>query len=814
MMQRLCLQLACCFIVALSAFAARGAAVSLGPVTAATALPNGALMALAGGGNLRIEFLEKGIVHVEVTPPGGRTLSTSATLPLAAAAGSAEVYQDSATVFLRQGAMSAIVVKSPMQVLVMRSDGSVISADLPGGVQWDAAAGTIVSVKSVRPDERFFGMGLAGGSIDRRGREMTMRNTDLAAYQEQSNPLYSSTPFFYGHTGGATYGLFFDNPSISVFDFGKRSPNLLTIAAVGGTLKYYVMVGPTPADVAHSFAALTGSTPRPPRWAMGYLQAHFGYASAAEVLGLASEFRSRQIPCDAFFLDLDYTDRLFSLSWNPTTFPNPVAFNSQMAGMGFKRVNILEPLLTVYDPLWSYAAGSGYLVLDPTGNPLITNIWMGDVSWLDFSKPAARNFFKSALKLFLSTGVSGLWADLNEPAANQMPYAVFDFDGKPRYEYTTRNIYALLEAEVLRDALAEAQPGLRPFIVSRSGFSGIQRYAANWSGDTDSSFDSLRVQVQIAASMGLSGQNFFGADIGGFLGSPNAELFIRWMQFGAATPFMRNHSMNTSSAREPWRFGEPYTSVAKATIEWRYRLMPYLTSLFAQAESKGTPVLAPTFFHFPSDGLTHAQSGEFMLGSSMLVAPVVTEGAFTRSLYLPAGATWVDYHSGAAYAGGQQVVVAAPLQQLPTLVRAGSIIPMGPVRQHAEQAVDDYLLLDVFAGANGSFTFTEDDGATTQYRGGNQRQTPLTWTESANSSQLVVGAAVGNRAAGSVPWWLQVRQWSTLPTRVSVDGVTLARVTSPANLGDAGGWTHDSNNRVLLIRLPGRQPAQSVRIDR
>lgn len=813
MLIRSCLNLAL-LVVAVLAQPVHGAPQVLGPVATVSAMANGAVMSLADGGNLRIEFLAHGTIHVEVTPPGGKTLETGATLPQSPAAGTAEVFQDAASVYLRQGSLNVIVRKNPMQVVMLRADGSVVSADLPGGMLWDAAAGTVVGVKAVRPDEHFFGMGLAGGPIDRRGRALTMRNTDRAAYDEFTNPLYSSTPFFYGQSGGATYGLYFDNPSIAVFDFAKSVPGQYSMAAVGGTLNYYVFVGPTPLDVAKSFGALTGNTPRPPRWSTGYLQAHFGYASAQEVLGLANEFRALQIPADAFFLDLDYTDRLFTMSWNPATFADPLSFNSQMAALGFRRVNILEPLLTVFDPLWSYAAGSGFLVKDPSGNPLITNIWMGDVGWFDFSKTDAQEFFKEALKMFVSTGVSGLWADLNEPAANAMPYAIFDFNGEPRYEYTTRNIYALTEMQTLRQALEEAQPGLRPFIVSRSGFAGMQRYAANWSGDTNSSFDSLRVQVQMAASMGLSGQNFFGADIGGFLGSPNAELFIRWLQFGSATPFMRNHSMNTSQAREPWRFGEPYTAVARAQIEWRYRLMPYLTSLFAQAEAQSEPVLAPTFFHFPADPLTQTQSGEYMFGPALLVAPVVNEGAVSRQLYLPAGASWIDYYTGTVYGGGQSVVVAAPLERLPMLVRAGSIIPMGPVRQHAGEAVDEYLLLDIFAGANGSFLLTEDDGTTTQYRSGAERRTPLTWTETPSAARLNIGPATGSQAAADVPVWLQVRPWPLAPARVLVDGVVLPAVGAGGSLGGTGGWAHDAASGVLTVRLPGVQAPGTVSIER
>jgi alpha-glucosidase len=629
--------------VLLAALPAAAAPLPLGPAIGAAALPNGAQISLGGGGSLRVEFLAHGIVHVNVTPPGRSTLPTGAVILQTPAAGTAEFFQDADKVYLRQAGLAAIVMKNPLQLVLMRADGSVISSDLPGGAQFDSASGMVVSIKHARPDERFFGMGLAGGPLDRRGRSMTM----------------------------------------------------------------------------------------------------------------------------------------------------------------------------VYDPLWAFTAANKWFVTGPTGDPLVANIWMGDVSFVDFTKPAARDFFKGALKTFVSTGVSGLWADLNEPAANDLPYAVFDFEGQPRYEFASRNVYALWETATLRDALLEAQPGLRPFIVSRSGFAGIQRYAANWSGDTYSTWDSLRVQVQVANSMGLSGQNFFGADIGGFLGAPDAELFLRWLQFGSATPFMRNHSMNTSPLREPWRFGEPYTSAARSIIGWRYRLMPYLYGLFAAAESAGTPVLAPTFFHHPSDPGTHLPSSEFMLGASILVAPVTTPGASTRSLYLPAGASWFNYYTDTLHAGGQQLSVSAPIHQLPLMVRAGSIVPMGPVRQYAAQTVaDESLLLDIFPGADASFVVRDDDGATTAYRSGAFRDTALRWTETASVAQLSTTLAGGSLAASPRPWWLQVRAWSAAPSRVLADGVVLTHAAGAAGLGDAGGWAYDAGTRRLVIRAPGRQAAALIRIER
>jgi alpha-glucosidase len=799
----------------LAAAAARCAMLPMGPALAAEALPNGAQITLAGGAGLRIEFLAQGIVHVEATPNGAATLPTGAVIFSTPAAGRAELFDDGTRFILRQAGLNVFVIKNPLQVVVLRSDGSLISADVPGGLQADSATGLVLVLKHARAGERYFGMGLAGGPLDRRGRSMTMRNTDHAAYAELSNPLYSSTPFFHGHADGATYGMFLDNPSTAVFDFANANPEVLSVAATGGTLNYYLMAGPTPAAVAASFTTLTGATAVPPRWALGYLQAHFGYDSAAQVLSLAREFRNRAIPCDAFFLDLDYTDHLFTFSWNPITWPDPNGFNDQMEALGFKRVNILEPLLTVYDPRWAKAANEGWLVQYPGGSPLVTSIWMGEVSFFDFTKQAARDYFRAELRTFIGSGVSGLWADLNEPAANDMPWGIYDFEGKPRYEYAGRNTYALWETATLHDALLDAQPILRPFIVSRAGFAGIQRYAANWSGDTDSTWDSLRVQVQVANAMGLSGQNFFGADIGGFLGAPEAELFLRWLQFGAATPFMRNHSINSVPQREPWRYGDPYTAAAKAVIEWRYRLMPYLYGLFARAESEGTPVLAPTFFHFPADPVTHGGNGEFMLGAALLVAPVVTPGATSRSLYLPAGADWIDYYTDALFSGGRNISVNAPIHQLPLMVRAGSIVPMGPVRQFAAQAVaDDSLLLDIFAGADGRFTLRDDDGASTAYRNGAYRDTLLQWQETTSAALLSASNVGGNLASPARTWWLQVRRWATAPARVLADGVLLPRATDPSLIPGTGGWMYSPASGRLIVRLPGLQASQTLRIER
>ncbi|TAK77416.1 MAG: DUF5110 domain-containing protein [Aquabacterium sp.] len=809
-------------VLLLAAGAAQAAFVALGPAQSVAQRPNGAQFSLSGGGTLLVEFLDGGIAHVHAVPPGVTPLPTGATLAQTAATGTLTFFDSGDTVYLIQGPLAAVIKKNPLQVTIARADGSVLSADLPGGLWWDNASGTIVALKAAASGERFLGMGLAGGTLDKRGRLLWMKNTDAAAWTSQSNPLYTSTPYWLGQRDGRHYGFFLDNPAAAVFDFdsaGNGGSGQVTIAAFAGTLDYYVLAGPLPADVTRAFGKLTGNTPRPPRWALGYWQSRFGYKSAAEILSLAQTFRQLQIPCDGFFLDLDYMDRWQALSWDPSAFPDPAGFSAQMDQLGFQRVPIVEPLLSRFDRLWPWFQAQDYLLKDAAGQPVITNIFLGDVSWIDFTKTTARDFFTAQLAGFVAgSGVSGIWADLNEPAANSMPHAIYDFDGKPRYDVAARNVFALHETAAFNQALQLARPGYRPFILSRSGFAGVQRHAANWSGDAATSFDALKTSVEMSVSMGLSGQNLFGHDIGGFLGSPSAELFLRWLQFASATPFMRNHANFDTQPREPWRFGDTVSWAARKQIEWRYRLMPYFYSLYAKAESDGVPVLAPTLFHFPADTATATQNGEFMLGASLLLAPVVTEGATTRALRLPAGSAWYDTHTDTRYAGGQTVTVDAPLDRLPTFARAGSIVPMGPVRQYAAQASsDEHLMLDIFAdgaGTTGAFTLVEDDGLTLAYRNGQQRSTPLAWSETASAATLGIGPATGSYPAVTRPWWLQVRGWNAAPKAVVADGTTLAQLTNPQAFGPAGGWLYDSTTKRIVIRLPGSQPAASVRIDR
>ena len=801
-------------IVALLPCTAAAALEFAGDVLATTVGPGRVDLQLAGGPVARVEVVSIDTVRVRLNHTGVLSTRVSGAIAGARPGAPTIVTNLAETAYIVAPSLSVIVRKRPFGVIVLRSDGTAVTRDAVPAAGWDRAGGYAFNRFSIGPDEHVFGLGLRGGPIDRRGRVFYMKNVDAGGYGEFSDPLYSSTPFYYGLHGGRSYGVFLDAPALPFFDVDSQGQNIVTIGAFQPEIDYYVFVGPRPADVARAFGDLTGHSPLPARWTLGYHQSRFGYATQAEYLELASTFRQLAIPCDALYYDIDYLDRLRAFTWHPQNFPSPLALNATLASMGFRRIGSTPAVFRTDDPLWPYLDASAFLLRDVAGRSVVNNIFYGDVSWFDFTRPAARDWYRQRLRLFMMTGLDGLWNDLNEPAASYMTDALYDFGGEARTDLEARNLYALQEVSLTHRAQLDLRPDSRPFILSRSGYPGIQRYAANWSGDTLTSFDSLRVNIQTSISMGLSGQNQFGHDVGGFLGAPSAELFTRWLQFASLTTYFRTHSVHVVPHREPWRFGEPWTGINRKAIEQRYRWMPYLYTLHEEASRTGAPVLAPTFFHFPGDPGTVAQDTEYMLGTSLLVAPVHVEGATTRSAYLPSGTGWIDVATGTAYAGGQTVVVPAPVDRIPVFVRAGALLPSGPVVQHADAPAEPWLALDVYAGPDSSFQLYEDDGNSRGYLRGAFRRTTFTKRETPAGIELGIGRT-GTWTPPQRMWRLRFHGFATAPTAVMVGATPLAQAPSEAALEAAvPGWYHRPADGVVLVTMPEAPAPFVVRLAR
>ena len=787
-------------LLALVATAAPAAAAFqfVGAVASTTVVPSGVEFRFAAGGLIRIDMLATDLVRLRISPTGvlsSRVSGAISGLPLPAGAA---VYDTSSATYLLSHEAAVIVRKAPFQIFVLRPDGSPVLRGVPSGVGWDAESGLVTARFEAPAGERYFGLGLRGGPLDRRGRQILMMNVDRIAIGELDDPQYQSIPFYYGLIDGRAHGVFVDSPAVPFFDLDSAGTGVTSVGAMEGELDCYVIAGPAMWRVAHAYASLTGFPALPPAWSLGYHQSRFGYRSQQEFLDLAAAFRSYRIPADALHFDLYYLDRLQAFTWDPVTFPNPWLMNATLGAWGFKSVAIVDPVVRTDDRLHPYLAAAGHFVADVDAAPIVNSIFYGVVSWLDFTKRAAADWYRNTLASFLTTGISGVWNDLNEPAQNAMPEAIYDFDGERRTDRQARNLYALREVALSYDAQLQARPNVRPWVLSRGGYAGIQRYAATWSGDRLSSFEALRISVQMSASMGLSGAPQFGHDIGGFLGSPSPELFIRWLEFGSFTPFFRNHAMNWSDPREPWRFGQPYLGLARQVIEERYRLLPYMYSLFESASRIGQPVVAPTVFHYPDDAGTYTQDTDFMLGPMLLVAPVVREGDTTRTVYLPGGDRWTDVRTETTYGGGQWVTVPAPLGAIPVFAREGAIVPRGPVRQFTGERVPEFLSVDVYPGPDASFTLYEDDGVSFDYRHGAFLRTRIAKTASAGVTRLEIERTEGAWMPPPRPWLLTFHAHA-VPSAVDLNGTPLPFTPSSAGLESlAQGWTYLADGRLLV----------------
>jgi alpha-glucosidase len=582
-------------------------------------------------------------------------------------------------------------------------------------------------------NEHIYGLGEKASGIDRRGHVYEMWNGDPnGAYGQGKDPLYLSIPFFMGLRSDAAYGIFFDNTWRSRLDFGVESPGRIVYHTAGGPLRCYVFHGPTATTVLDRYTELTGRMRMPPLWALGYHQSRWSYTPDSRVRKLAGEFRRRHIPCDAIHLDIHYMDGYRCFTWHPRHFPDPAGLIAGLHSQGFRVVPLIDCGIK-RDASYAVCANGlaeGVFCTLPNGEPLAAPVWAGNSYFPDFTSPRVRAWWGEQQRTLLDIGVDGIWNDMNEPtvfggAAGALPdFVLHDLEGRGAFHAEAHNVYGLEMARACAESIEQRRPHERTFVLTRSGWAGLQRFAINWMGDNISNWDSLRLTVPMIANLGLSGLAFTGPDTGGFAGDCQPELLARWLQLGVFTPLLRNHSALQTAAQEPWAFGESYESINRRAIELRYHLLPYIYSAFWQCSRSGLPMLRPLFLHWQNDEKTHSLADEFMFGDSLLVAPVVEARAVERNVYLPAG-RWFDWWTGEQFEGGQTVRVDAPLDRLPLFARAGSIVPGWPVMQYTGQRPVDVLELHVFWG-DGESTLYEDDGRSMDYRQGLFRVTRFT----------------------------------------------------------------------------------------
>jgi alpha-glucosidase len=605
--------------------------------------------------------------------------------------------------------------------------GQVISQDTDG-LAW--RENETRWTRCLPEEELCLGLGQRAGSLNLRGKQYALWNADpLPAYERGDDPVYYSIPFYIGVQPELVRGIFWDNPARGYADLGAAKPDEMTLFAEDGELRFYLFAGPTIQTVLRLYTDLTGRMPLPPMWALGFHQSRWSYKSETAFRTLAHEFRQRQLPCDVLYFDIDYMDGYRLFTWDRERFPLLPNLLADLSEQGFKSVAILDPGVKV-DPGYSvYDDGlrEDVFLKYPNGKPVVGPVWPGRCHFPDFTSARVRAWWAAQLSTLTVAGFTAFWTDMNEPSLMTFQrdptlpdYVVHDWDSASQTHVGGgHNVYGMLMARATREGMQKQFSKKRPFVLTRAAYAGAQRYAASWTGDNASTWEHMRMSIGMVLNAGLSGIAFTGADVGGFAGEPDGELFTRWMQLGSMMPFFRVHTMLGTAPQEPWSYGERYEKIIRHYLELRYQLLPYLYSAFAQCAQDGLPVVRPLFMVDPTDENLRETNDAFMLGDSILVAPILEPGATQRDVYLPRG-VWYEYDTGKLTDGARTFTAQAPLERMPIYVRAGRVLPMWPTIQFVGPNPPDEARLRVYAGS-GETTLYEDAGEGLEYQRGEYR---------------------------------------------------------------------------------------------
>jgi alpha-glucosidase/alpha-D-xyloside xylohydrolase len=591
---------------------------------------------------------------------------------------------------------------NPASIRVANEHGDVIQQ-----FDWTPSTGVLSFLIGNSP---LFGLGEGGPQFDRRGSTDTMRSGQ-GGYKLATHGGRVPIPWIMSTSGWA---IFIHQP-YGTFDF-TGSQGKFQAANPGAALDLFFVASSYPATIMAEYARITGRPEMPPRWSFGYQQSHRTLASREEVLAEAKTFREKKLPCDALiylgtgFCPSGWNTENGSFVWNSRVFPDPKEMLDELHRENFKavvHVVILSDKLrgTVHDPC--------------------------ELS--RFDEEAASCHWDAHRKDF-ALGIDGWWPDEGDPL----------------------NIPSrLVRNRMYWEGPQMDRPNERPYALHRNGYAGMQRYGSFlWSGDVYSTWETLKTHIPIALNTALSGIPYWGTDIGGFVPTPEftAELYVRWFQFGAFCPLFRCHG-RTWKLRLPWGWntGDPgpieirnydgaaipdssqlhdtrVEPICRKYLELRYRMLPYLYSAVRECATTGMPIMRALWLHYPDDPKAVECGDEYLWGKNLLVAPVVEKGATTRRVYLPRGG-WYDFWTHELLEGGREISRAVDLETMPLFVRAGSILPLGPVKQFTGEKVDEPLSVSIYPGADADFLLYEDDGTSFNYRKGEWMGIQMAWND-------------------------------------------------------------------------------------
>ncbi|CAA7012973.1 unnamed protein product [Microthlaspi erraticum] len=589
----------------------------------------------------------------------------------------------------------------------------IISHDVPSYVPaFDCIHEQQVVTFEFSPGTSFYGTGEVGGQLERTGKRVFTWNSDAWGYGAGTTSLYQSHPWvLVVLPAGETLGVLADTTRKCEIDLRKDG----VIRIISPPSYPIITFGPfsSPSAVLESLSHAVGTVFMPPKWALGYHQCRWSYMSDKRVAEIAQTFRDKKIPADVIWMDIDYMDGFRCFTFDKEHFPDPSALTKHLHNNGFKAIWMLDPGIKQEEGYSVYDSGSknDVWIRRADGKPFVGDVWPGPCVFPDYTNSEARSWWANLVKDFISNGVDGIWNDMNEPAVfkvvtKTMPESNIhrgdDELGGVQNHSHYHNVYGMLMARSTYEGMELADKNKRPFVLTRAGFIGSQRYAATWTGDNLSTWEHLHMSISMVLQLGLSGQPLSGPDIGGFAGNATPRLFGRWMGVGAMFPFCRGHSEAGTDDHEPWSFGEECEEVCRAALNRRYQLLPHFYTLFYIAHTTGAPVAAPIFFADPKDSRLRTVENAFLLGSLLIHASTFSsQGTHELQPIFPRG-TWLRFDFEDSH------------PDLPTLyLQGGSIITLGPPHLHVgESSLSDDLTLLVSLDENGKAIglLFEDDG--------------------------------------------------------------------------------------------------------
>jgi len=628
-----------------------------------------------------------------------------------------EVHEKS--LIIKTDLLDCIIQKSDATIKILDKKGKVLIED-EKGYHWKDerrfGGHVVISTLKSSKENKYYGLGDKTGRLNLNGTRRELWGTDCYGYGNETDPVYKNIPFFTGLNDGEGYGIFLDNSFRTYFDFGHERKEAISFWAQGGEMRYYFIYGPELENVVKEYTELTGKSPLPPKWALGYHQSKWSYYPESTVRDLAKTFREKKIPCDVIHLDIDYMDGYRIFTWNNERFPNPQQMIADLRKEGFKTIVIVDPGIKI-DPLYTVfqqGVHHDYFCQRMDGARFKGSVWPGPCHFPDFTNPAARKWWSGLFGGLSQDGVAGVWNDMNEPAVFEegtFPRDVrHDYDGHPCSHRKGHNVYGMQMARATYEGLEQFAGNSRSFTITRSAYAGIQRFSSVWTGDNLASWEHLKIANVQCQRLSASGVSFAGSDVGGFIGAPDGELYTRWIQMAAFHPFFRTHSSGDHGDKEPWRFDDKYLNIVRRFIELRYELMPYLYTTYWQYAEEAKPMLRSISMAYQYDKETLDREEEFLLGSHLLICPVSAPKIKERMMYLPEG-EWYNYWTDKIILGKKEIIVETPLEQIPMFVKAGAIIPMQEKMQYVDEFVPKNIKLHVYKALNETKSqLYEDDG--------------------------------------------------------------------------------------------------------